>query len=251
MAGYDTVKYEIRQQIGILTISMPPGNYLPSPEFISRELMDRIGQDESLKGLIVCGEGRNFSAGGDPGTILATAADPELLRRQLEKGSELLHSISHLHIPVIAAINGVCFGGGLEIALACHIRVASQNALLAFPEVNHGLMPGMGGTFRLPSVTVSAAAQLMLLGGDLLTATEALKLGIVDYMAPKGQSFTMAWDLMQKMTHDRTPKLIRYVLRALQNAETLSAEEAFSEELRMFCELAVDEAGKRKESGGS
>ncbi len=230
--------------IGVITLNDPPSNTLALPEFIPPEVLRDWTSHPELKGLIIRGEGKNFSTGGNLDRIFS--ANPDELKDWMQRGHLLLEEIRRLDVPVIAAINRVCFGGGLEIALACHIRVASENALLAFPEVNHGVMPGMGGTFRLPAVAGFSASASMILGGDIVAAGDALKMGIIDHLAPKDKAFETAMTLLQKMTSDRPVEVVRFVMRALRNAYELPRKEAMAEEVRMFCTLAAREAERRR-----
>ncbi len=242
----DKVTFEVRDSIGIVSLNNPPANVLDIPEFIPIGLFSQWTSDETLKGLIFKGEGRNFSSGGNLEAIFEKSDEPESLNIMMRDGHALLAVIQNLDIPVIAAINRVCFGGGLEVALACHIRVASENAMLAFPEVNHHLMPGMGGTFMLPALAGFSQSAKMILGGDIVNALEARELKIIDYIAPKDQAFEYAWSLMLKMTSDRPVKVIRSIMKALKNASELSRNEAMKEETQLFCALAKDEAFRRK-----
>jgi enoyl-CoA hydratase/carnithine racemase len=239
------VKFEVRDSIGIISLNNPPANELQLPEFIPSELFTEW-TSQALKGLIIKGEGKNFSAGGNLQSIFNASLSPDELNSMMENGLKLLNQIQNLEIPVIASMNRVCFGGGLEIALACHIRVASENALLAFPESNQNLMPGMGGSVRLSAIAGLAMSAKMLLGGDMISASDAKELGLIDYIAPKDQAFEFSWTLMQKMTHNRPVKVIRAIMKSLRNASKLSPEEAMKEETILFCSLAKDEAERRK-----
>ena len=242
--------FEIRDHIGIISLNHPPANLLAHPEFISVALFKEWTSTATLKGIIIRGMGKNFSAGGNLDAIYEASHDPGALQQLMSDGLDLLSNIERLEIPVMAAMNRVCFGGGLEIALACHIRVAADNAILAFPEVNHYLMPGMGGTLRLPALIGFAQSAKMILGGDILNAGDAKKLGLIDHLTLKDQAFEYAWTLMQKMTHDRPVKVIRSIMKALKNASELSPAKAMEEETRLFCSLAQDEAerGKKEEA---
>jgi enoyl-CoA hydratase/carnithine racemase len=196
--------------------------------------------------LIIKGEGKNFSSGGKLPAIFEASNDPEFLSELMADGLRLLNLIQDLEIPVIAAINRVCFGGGLEIALACHIRVASANALFAFPEVNQNLMPGMGGTTRFPAVAGIVRSMEMILGGNMINAGEAKEMGLVDIISPKDLAFDYSMSLMQKMTHERPVKVIRSIMKALKNTFEFSPDESMKKETELFCSLAKDEAERRK-----
>ncbi|MEI7662903.1 MAG: enoyl-CoA hydratase/isomerase family protein [Bacteroidota bacterium] len=245
------VLIEVIDSVGILTLNHPPANYLPAPEFLPAFRLRELLADESLKGLIIRGEGRNFSAGGDLEQIFSAATDGLSLQQMLEGGLDLLRTLETIDIPVIAAINGVCFGGGLETALACHFRVASENALLAFPEVNQNLAPGMGGTTRLTEATGRFQSARMILGGDMIGAGEAKSIGLVDYVAPKDQAFEYSLNLMMKMTHDRPVKVIRAIMKTLMLSSLTDREESMREETSLFCDLARDESVRRKAESSS
>jgi enoyl-CoA hydratase len=251
MSHGDEVLFEVKDSIGILTLNHPPENYLSRPEFVTASLFSEWMDDSSLKGLIIRGSGKNFSAGGSLEQIFSENDGNSRLPALMDAGHDLLREIGGLEIPVIAAINRVCFGGGLEIAIACHFRIASENALLAFPEIHQNLMPGMGGTCRLPSAVGIFQSAKMIMGGDMISATDAKTIGLIDHIAPKDQAFEYAWNLMQKMTRDRPVKVIRYIMKALKNATELGPEESMREESRLFCDLARDEAERRKKENGN
>ena len=246
MKNLESVTFEITGSIGIISLNRPPANELSKPEFIPIGLFERWIATPGLKGLIISGAGKNFSAGGKLDAIFESGSNPQAMNSMMADGLALLNAIHNLEIPVIAAINRVCFGGGLEIALACHIRVASENAIFAFPEVNHHLMPGMGGTIRLPTFTGLSESAKMILGGDMVNVGDAKNMGFVDYIAPKDEAFEYSWTLMQKMTQDRPVKVIRSIMAALKNALEMPPDEAMKEETRLFCSLAQDESERRK-----
>jgi enoyl-CoA hydratase/carnithine racemase len=235
MNNFDSVIFEIRDHIGIITLNLPPENYLTIPGFIPLNLFEQWTGSEELKGIIIKGQGRNFSAGGKIDQVFRVSIKPHDLQKLVDEGIELLDRIQNLEIP-----------GGLEIALACHIRVASENALLAFPEANQNLMPGMGGTVRLPATIGWPYAVTMILGGDMVNAVDGKKLGLIDYIAPKDEAFEFAFNIMQKMTRARPVKVIRSIMKSLKNSRLLKQDEAMAEETKLFCGLAIDEAIRRK-----
>jgi enoyl-CoA hydratase len=164
--------------------------------------------------------------------------DPGLLYSKITWGKEILEYLDEMELPTIASITGACFGGGLEIALACHIRVCGHNALLAFPEVNLNLIPGLGGTVRLPEKLAFGSALKIMLSGDIVNAEEAFKIGLADHMVHSRQAFDFSMSLMKKMVDARPKEVINAVVRALNNSKRMSAREAMEEETRMFCALA-------------
>ncbi|MCX6244191.1 MAG: enoyl-CoA hydratase/isomerase family protein [Bacteroidetes bacterium] len=234
-----------KEGIGILTLKNPPQNYLMEPEFISRQVLDEWIRADELKGLVIAGAGRHFSGGARLEDIFSMAEAEAPMEVEMEKGKNLLSCIRELNIPVIAAINGVCFGGGLEIALACHIRFCTENALFAFPESNHGLMPGLGGTVMLGERLPFPESLKMILGGDMINAEEALSMKIVDSIIKASDPVDYSLGFLKKITEGRSLIIIHYVMQALKNAKELPPEDALKEETRMFAELARQEAKNR------
>ncbi len=230
--------FDIRDSIGILTIDNPPQNILVEPVFIDQDLLRQCAVNDDIKGLIITGKGRHFSAGADLENLRRMASDENLIMAKLKAGKGLLDIIYTLTIPTIAAIEGACFGGGLEIALACHIRVCSKKALLAFPEVNHGLMPGLGGTVRLPGLVGSGISMETILSGDIVDAERALEIGLIDHVTPQREAFEFSMVLMKKMVADRPIEVIRSIVQSLNNGRTMTMPEAMEEETKMFCSLA-------------
>jgi enoyl-CoA hydratase/carnithine racemase len=240
------IEKKITNDIGILILDNPPQNYLLEPEFIAvSELKEWIGVNH-LKALVISGSGRHFSGGAKLESIYTMAEADEPMEDRMEKGKVLLDFMEDLTIPVAAAISGICFGGGLEIALACHIRICSGNALFAFPETNQGLMPGLGGTLRLGERLSLRNSLKMILGGDMINAEEALLLKVVDTVVKDEEPLPYTLHFLRKITEGRPLKIINYVMQTLNNAKQLPPEESLREETRMFCDLARIESGRRK-----
>ncbi len=245
MEHHGHITWEITGSTGILTLGPPPENLLKDPEFVPLDLLKRWTSDPELKGMVIHGQGRHFSAGADTASLFAMAGEVSGPEHRMNAGKAVIEHLTSLDIPVIAAIQGVCFGGGLEIALACHIRFCASNALFAFPEVNLNLIPGLGGTRMLPSLVPVPEALKMMLSGDLINAGEALETGLVDRILPKEELLPHCLALMAKMTSDRPHEVIHAVMQALRNALNLPKEEAMAEETRLFCILARKEAARR------
>lgn len=239
------IEWEIREEIGVLTIDHPPENYLFEPEFVPIGQLQIWTADPALKGILIHGKGKHFSAGGDLNRLFEIVANDEHLPEKLAAGNALIGQLIHTNLPLVAAIQGVCFGGGLELALACHIRVAAENALFALPETSQGLLPGMGGTYRLPALVGMAEAIQMILSGDMISANEAGRINLVDYIVPRKELFDYAFSLLRRMTGNLSPKIIRSVIVALRNSTTLPPEQAIAEETKIFCMLAKEEYARR------
>jgi enoyl-CoA hydratase/carnithine racemase len=234
-----TCIWEKSGSIGILALNNPPENLIEEPEFITRELLNIILNDTDLKGIIIKGAGRHFSAGADMEKLKTFAQNHNTLSQKISKGKDIIHIIDRLNIPVVAAISGVCFGAGLEIALACHIRMCSENALFAFPEINYGFMPGMGGTVMLSRLVGIGKSAEIILSGELVNANKALEIRLADQIVPKNDLHAYSLSYLTKMTEDREVDVIHSVMQSIHNSQVMSFENALEEETRLFCALAI------------
>ncbi|HNW68857.1 MAG TPA: enoyl-CoA hydratase/isomerase family protein [Bacteroidales bacterium] len=245
MIQSDHVVVEKKGCIALIKINNPPQNYLKSPAFISRENLLLIANDPEVKGIVISGAGRHFSAGADLKSLFTMAKNSEALNSEMTEGAGLLEYVSELNIPVAAAIHGVCLGGGLEIAMSCHIRFASPGSLFAFPEINTNLLPGLGGVVRMVNQSGNYAAISLLLSGDIIDAEKAQKFNIVHQLCEENvQEQTIKY--VRNLVESKPKKVIAYVMQAIHNARKLPLNEALHEETRMFCELAIEEAVRRK-----
>ena len=226
-------------EIGILSISNGKENYLNTPDFLNPDALKKWTSEDNLKGIIITGAGRNFSAGADMKNLKALVEDEIILNEKMNEGKAILDFIEDLNIPVISAINGVCFGGGLEIALASHMRICSPKALFAFPEINHGIIPGLGGTYRLTRLIKKGTYEI-LLNGDMMNAEEAKKIGLIDYISESKDSKELAMDKLENMIKDRSIEVIQSVMKAIKNSKILNKNEALKSETELFCKLAVN-----------
>jgi enoyl-CoA hydratase len=231
--------------IVVIKLSNPPQNFIKNPSFVSRDLLQGISGTEDVKGIVITGVGRHFSAGADLSSVFQLAKNVNNLNEQMQAGKDLLEFISFLPVPVIAAINGVCWGGGLEIALACHLRFASSKALFAFPEINSNLMPGLGGIYRITHKTGTAQSLAILLSGDTFDAEKALQCNVIDKITEENVlDFSIQY--IKNLVESRPKKVITSIMQAIHNAKKLELHEALHEETRLFCELALDEGTNRR-----
>ncbi len=150
---------------------------VPIVEYIDT-LVDEVAADKNIHCLVITGGGeKSFIAGADISGLVKMT--PEEARYSIEVGHKLFTKIETMDIPVVAAVNGYCLGGGLEIAMCCDIRVCSANAKFGLPEINIGMIPGWGGTLRLPRLIGESRAKNMMLRGKMITSGEALDYGLV------------------------------------------------------------------------
>ena len=199
---YKTVKVEVKDDVAILALNNPPVNQL-SEHFV-REMADALIQaasDKAIKAVILTGTGKNFIAGADI-TEIQKVKDKNFLLPRVMENHRFINSIEDAPKPVIAAINGHCLGGGLEIAMACHYRIAGQGVQIGQPEVKIGLIPGAGGTQRLPRLIGFVDALQMITMGNPIPAEEGLKKGAIDEVVPANQ-------LLDQALHSRPPFYLR------------------------------------------
>lgn len=215
---------------GIFTVCLndPPDNRLRRSMFQELERCLEVMESEGVRAVVIKGSGRNFSKGADPQELRdVDVSDQEGVLRY---GNEIFHALSRLKKPVVAAIDGACFGGGLELALSCHLRIASDRARLGLPELNLGLVPGLGGIQRLTRIVGEAVAMEMVLLGDLIPAARALDLRLVHRVFPR------------KEFEERTACWIRTILsvpqRAIQEALTLFVSARDTKETELIGQAA-------------
>lgn len=232
--GYQFLRLEKEDQIALLEIHRPEKLNALNYETISElfEALEEIRADSSLRALILTGAGdKAFVAGAD---IQELAKLTPLEGKKLsQRGQKLTREIENFPKPVIAAINGYALGGGLEIALACHIRIASQKAKLALPEVTLGIIPGYGGTQRLPKLIGLGRALEMILSGKMISAEEALQIGLVNQVTSPEELLPKAKELAQSMVKN-APLALQFALEATLRGYEATFEEGLAIESDLF-----------------
>jgi enoyl-CoA hydratase len=174
------VSVKTENYIATVTLNSPPANALSSA--LLKEIgaaFDSLAKDDEVKAIIVQGEGRFFSAGADIKEF-TTIENGRQFAELASLGQRVFDRIEKFNKPVIASIHGAALGGGLELAMACHIRVATKSAKLGMPELTLGLIPGFAGSQRLPRLVGAPKANELLLTSDLVTGEEAVSLGLVN-----------------------------------------------------------------------
>jgi enoyl-CoA hydratase len=193
--SYKTIILEKKGGIGYLTLNRPEVFNAISQQLIEemRDALEWVNNDGEIKVLIITGAGKGFQAGADIREL--RRMKPLDLLRWNEGFVRINAAIEKLRQPVIAAINGLALGGGLELAMSCQIRIAVQDAKLGLPEVKLGIIPGAGGTQRLPRLIGRGRAYEMLLTGEPITAEEAWRIGLVNRVVPKGEAVQAAEEM--------------------------------------------------------
>lgn len=188
-------------------------------------------QRDNLRGIILTGAGsKAFVAGADIKEFLQL--DAEKGRQMARRGQDIFLLIEQFPKPVIAAVNGFALGGGCELAMACHLRIASQNARFGQPEVNLGIIPGYGGTQRLIQYLGKSKAMELLMTGEMIDADEAYRLGLVNHVVPAGEEVDRARQLM-KIILSKGPVAIAKIIEAV-NAYFHYNTDGFDQEVRAF-----------------
>ena len=231
----DLVRTETRDGVRTLTVDRPEKlNALNAAVLEALDARIREAEaDGALRCLIVTGAGEKaFIAGADIGELAKLT--PLDGREHARGGQALLDRLEGLPIPSIAAINGYAYGGGLELALACTLRVASENARMGLPETSLGILPGYGGTQRLTRLLgKSRAAELILTSEKGITAADAGRLGLVNRVVPAGQALAAAMDLALAIARNG-PIACRYALESIRRGSEMPLPEGLAYEATLF-----------------
>lgn len=217
-------------------VDFPPANALPlraREEII--EIFDELLGMEEIWVIILTGAGNKFFvAGANISELLALT--PETAMERVKAAKRFTCYVEHYPKPVICALNGLALGGGLELALCCDLRLAADHIKVGLPEVNLGIMPGGGGTQRLPRLIGMGRAKELIYTGSLISANEALSLGIVDKVVPSDQLMKEAQKLAGKIMA-KAPLAVRAAKQATNASWDLSLEEGMELENQLWADL--------------
>jgi enoyl-CoA hydratase len=239
--AYETIRIDRDGAVAILTIDrQEKRNALSST--VRAELiaaLDELRGDNAVRVLVVTGAGEKaFVAGADIGEF---AGRTPLEQRAAMTGRRVFDEVAAYPKPVIAMINGFALGGGCELALACDVRVAADTAKLGQPEINLGIIPGGGGTQRLPRVVGTGQAMRLVLSGEIVDAAEALRIGLVDVVHPAAELREKTLEFARKMA-EKSPVALRMAKAAVRAAAEmpLSAGLPYETELFVTCFASED-----------
>jgi enoyl-CoA hydratase len=202
-----------------------------------REVMQETYQRNEVKGLIIIGEGEKAFVAGADIKELSSLSKAEALKLA-QKGQELFKIIEDCPKPVIAAVNGFALGGGCELSMACHIRIASENAKFGQPEVNLGTIPGFGGTQRLTQLLGRGKALELLLTGDLISAADAKTLGLVNHVVQNREELITVSKKMMAKILSKGPLAVTNIIKAV-NAGFEFEKEGYEAEAKYFSECTT------------
>jgi enoyl-CoA hydratase len=197
---------------------------------------EALSDDDSIKAVILTGSGdKAFVAGADIGEL---ASQTPLTARPLAmRGQKMMNTVEATPKPVVAAVNGYAFGGGCELALACHFRYASENAVLGLPEVSLGIIPGYGGTQRLPRIIGKGRAMEMILTASRVKADEAHRIGLVNKVFPSDQLLAETEKAVRQMI-SFGPVAVRFALDAVNHGSEMPLADGLNYEATFFGLLA-------------
>ena len=218
--------------VEILTLAHPPVNALSTGLLESlKGILDSMEGQGTTRAVIITGDGQYFSAGADLKEMASIGFDQA--PAAVKAGHAVMNRIEAFPAPVIAAVNGLALGGALELCLACDIRVAGDSAKFGAPEVTYGLMPAYGGTQRLPRLLGPGKARELIFTGAMITATEALRIGLVNKVVPAGQELRAARDFAHTIAQ-KSPKAVRAAKHAIREGSNVALSEGLGIEAKTF-----------------
>jgi len=241
--SYETLATRLEGATMVVTINRPEVLNALHPTVIDEldQVMDAIASDQQVKGVIITGAGpKAFVAGADISQINQIPA--EETEAFSVKGQQVFFKIEQSRKPVIAAVNGFALGGGCELAMACHIRIASEKARFGQPEVNLGLIAGYGGTQRLVHLVGRGKATELLLTADMVKAPEALRIGLVNAVVAPDDLIATALEMLEKI-YTKSPLAVALTLEAI-DAGVRDFDKGYQVEAANFGEAARSDDGR-------
>lgn len=236
MPEYTKISFEANGNVGIITINNTPVNVLGKK--VVEEMLQClhvIKNDNACRVVVITGAGdKAFMAGADIRELpQLIAGEPGFAKEFSEQAHSLFDEIDFFPKPTIAVINGMALGGGCELALACDIRIASEDAVLGLPEIKLGIFPGGGGTQRLPRLIGSSRAFEMLYFGDHISASQALEFGLLNRIVPKSELYDEALKIAVKLS--KMPgRAVSLIKEAVDRGLEVSLKEALKVEIDLF-----------------
>ena len=231
--SYETILVERRGRVAIITINRPEKrNALNIQTRVEgAAILDELRDDDSVRVVVFTGAGdKAFIAGAD---IAEFADRTAISQREVMMERGLFNAVDTFPKPVIAMVNGYCLGGGCELALACDIRICSDNASFGQPEINLGIIPGGGGTQRLARLVGEGKTMEMILTGEIIDATTAFSIGLVNHVVPADQLEAKTMEIANRMA-DKSPIALRLAKEAVKLASRSNLDEGLRREVDLF-----------------
>lgn len=241
MGKYQNVNVNVEDRVGIVTLDHPPLNTVNSATFDDLEAaVNEVLIDDEVKVVVITGAGESFCAGADVKEFQSMLGTPAFMKK-IRDGHRLFARIENSRKPMIAAVNGrYCLGGGCELALACHMRIAEEGVKFGQTEIKLGLIPGWGGTQRLGRLIGLGRAIEMILTGDHIRAQEAYRIGLVNKVVPKGEALQIALNMARRLAALSGVALSR-ALSAVYEGLDMTREGGLANEVICFSEVADSE----------
>jgi enoyl-CoA hydratase/carnithine racemase len=234
MPDFQFLTITTEEGVSILSINRPPVNALGNQ--LLDELggaIDALGSDAKTKAIVIASAIPNVFIAGVDLKEMAALTGPEDIVKVIQKGQAVFNKIENSEKPVIAAVHGACVGGGQELILACHIRIASDRTRFAQPEITLGIIPGFGGSQRLPRIIGPSRATELILTGDLITPQEAFRIGLVNRVVSDGALLKTAKEIAKKIARHGLPA-IRASMRAIRDGMDKPLSEGLRVEEKEF-----------------
>lgn len=234
-------RYEIKEQTAIVTIDHPPMNALdvPTKEAVAEVFKELDGLRKDIRAVVLTGAGEKaFAAGADIKAFLEL--NPPTAKRRMMRSHAIYALVENFEWPVIAALHGYCLGGGLELALCCDIRYASENTKLGFPEVNLSVFPGNGGSYRGRFFLPMGRLKELVFTGEMISAGEAFSYGLIEKVVPDGQVLDAALDLARRIA-GRGPLGVAAAKKVINRSRNLSLNEGLELESDFWAALTDTE----------
>lgn len=228
---YITWKQEGR--VAEIILNRPPANALSSALIEEIDaVLDEIGSKSDVRVVLIFGEGRFFSAGADIKEF-TTVTSGEEFSKLAARGQRVFERIETFPKPVIAAIHGAALGGGMELAMSCHIRLVTEKAKLGLPELTLGLVPGFAGSQRLPRYVGMAKAAEMLLTGEPITGKEAVQLGLANHAYDEDELLEKAREMAAKIA-EKSPVSMKAAIELLNYSKHAEYHQGVAKEAELF-----------------
>lgn len=237
------ISWKKEDGVAVATINRPPANALSRALIMEvNSLLDEVEHDEEVRAIVLHGEGRFFSAGADIKEFTEVTSGEEFSKLSAS-GQAVFERVETFHKPLIAAIHGAALGGGLELAMSCHMRFVSENAKLGLPELQLGLIPGFAGTQRLPRYVGVAKAAEMLLTSDPITGAEAAQLGLANRAYAEADLLSETLSIAKKIAK-KSPVSVKAAIDMLQYSKSASYHDGVKAEAASFGTVFVSEDAK-------
>ena len=241
---YQSLLFDVKDGVAVITINRPDKLNALNDQVMAElgQAADRVTTDPEIKGVIITGAGpKAFVAGADIGDLAKQG--PFDGKARAMRGQGVLRRFESCGKPVIAAVNGFALGGGCELAMACHIRIASENAKFGQPEVKLGIAPGYGGTQRLPRLVGKGVAMQLILTAEMIDAAEAYRIGLVNKVVPADQLMAESEKMLRGIL-SMGPLAVRLSIEAIDHGLEMTLDEGLLLEANHFGLLAATQDTK-------